>query len=136
MIEKLKDIDRFFVGFDVIAEQMSKITADASYPPFNLKKYENGKYEIQLAVAGYDIKNIDITVDNKSLVIKGFVPVPQEENVAFLWKGISARAFTRQFAVSNNVKVKGATLVNGILTIKLESILPDNDKPTKIKIEE
>lgn len=136
MLDKLKEIDRFFVGLDRVSEQVSKLTAEAygsNYPPFNLKKLNDTSYEIELAVAGFDIDDIDIELTKGSLVVKGSLESPKDEVPTYLWKGISNRSFTRSFVLSDSVKVKSAELKKGILVIKLESIKP-KEETTKIKI--
>lgn len=145
-----KDMDRFFVGFDKVAEKMSQI-ADQSvklasnYPPYNLKKIDDNKYVIEMAVAGFGKQDIELELINDKLIIKGNVQSGEEseEDSAGEWswpqvlyQGLAMRPFTRTFNLADNVEIRGAKLINGILKIGLEAIIPEHKKPKKINIED
>jgi molecular chaperone IbpA len=145
-----KDLDRFFVGFDKVAEKMSQI-ADQSvklasnYPPYNLKKIDDNKYVIEMAVAGFGKQDIELELIDDKLVIKGNVQSggESEQDSAGEWswpqvlyQGLAMRPFTRTFNLADNVEIRGAKLINGILKIVLEAIIPEHKKPKKINIED
>lgn len=144
----MKDFDRFFVGFDPIIERMSRAAEQTvklahNYPPYNIKKVCENKYLIELAVAGFGKQDIEIeTVDDK-LIIKGNVqsgePAEQAANGEWTWpqvlyQGLAMRPFTRTFNIADNVEIRGATLLNGILKITLEAMIPEHKKPKKVEI--
>lgn len=140
----LKDLDRYFVGFDKVAERLAKV-ADQSvkmaqnYPPYNVRKLDENKYSLELAVAGFGIQDLEIEMLDGTLTIKGKLESEASEEGSvfptYLWKGISAKPFTRQFTLADNVEIRGAEMLNGILKIWLESVA--TQKPsTKIKIKE
>lgn len=133
-----KDFDRFFVGFDPImkkiaeaSEQAAKLAAEAKYPPYNIKKISENRYTIEMAVAGFGKQDIELELLGDKLVIKGNT---SQEDGNYLFRGLAQRPFTRQFTLADNVEVAGASLINGILKIGLEAIIPEANKPKKIDI--
>lgn len=130
------DFGRFFIGYDKVAEKLAGIADQSAkliqnYPPFNIKKVNENKYAIELAVAGFSKQDIEIELVDSKLVIKGSVESKDSDDT-FLFKGISNKAFTRQFALADNVEIENAELINGMLKIWLETITPE---PSKKKIE-
>lgn len=138
----LDKFSKFFVGADKIAAKMHETiehiqkTAGVAYPPFNLKKVDENKYAIELAVAGFGKQDIELTLEDNKLVIKGNTDVDSEEVSDYLHKGIADRAFTRTFSLADNVVVNNAEMINGVLKIWLEHIIPEDKKPKKIDITE
>lgn len=131
-----KEFDTFFVGFDNHCNRLSKIHDEftknvPNYPPYNIKKIDDNKYVIEIAVAGFAKQDIEIVLDGDKLTIKGNT---KEDSQNYLFKGIASRAFTRTFALTESIEVKDADLVNGMLKIFLESIIPEHKKPKKIHI--
>ncbi len=143
-----KDFDRFFVGFDKVAEKMASVadqaqTLAAKYPPYNLKKIDENKYTIELAVAGFAKQDLEIEIVDDKLIIKGNTtsgePAEQDSAGDWTWpqmlhQGLAMRPFTRTFTLSDNVEIRGASLLNGILKIVLEAIIPEHKKPKKVEI--
>ena len=143
-----KDLDRFFVGFDKVAEKMASVadqaqTLAAKYPPYNLKKIDENKYTIELAVAGFAKQDLEIEIVGDKLIIKGNThsgePAEQDSKGEWTWpqmihQGLAMRPFTRTFTLSDNVEIRGASLLNGILKIVLEAIIPEHKKPKKVEI--
>jgi molecular chaperone IbpA len=138
----LEKFSKFFVGADKIAQRMHETvehiqkTAGVAYPPFNLKKTDDNVYVVELAVAGFGKQDIELTLEDNKLVIKGNTALDSEEAVDYLHKGIADRAFTRTFSLADNVVVNNAEMINGILKIWLEHIIPEDKKPKKIDITE
>lgn len=145
-----KDFDRFFVGFDKVAEKMAQVADDvqtlaSKYPPYNLKKIDENKYTIELAVAGFAKQDLEIEIVDDKLIIKGNTqsgePAEQDSKGDWAWplmlhQGLAMRPFTRTFTLSDNVEIRGASLLNGILKIALEAIIPEHKKPKKVEIED
>lgn len=123
-------IDRLF---DRIVNQLDHATG-GNYPPYNIIETAENHYEIQLAVAGFSQGEIDITVKDGELVITGEKTDQVPENYIFRHQGISARKFIRTFSLADNVEVREALARDGILTIKLERIIPESLKSKKIEI--
>lgn len=148
-----KNLDGFFVGFDDIAKKLTEAqktaTDAAKYPPYNLKKIDENRYTIELAVAGFAKQDLEIEIVEDKLIIKGNTTSDEprdkqsEDCLSVDWSwpqmlhhGLAMRPFTRTFTLSDNVEIRGATLLNGILKIVLEAIIPEHKKPKKIQIED
>jgi molecular chaperone IbpA len=140
-----KDFDSWFVGFDDIAKKLTAAQEQAAafttkYPPYNLKKIDENKYAIELAVAGFAKQDLEIEIVEDKLIIKGNTTSqdPADPGVMswpqMLHNGLAMRPFTRTFTLSDNVEIRGASLLNGILKIALEAIIPEHKKPKKVEI--
>jgi molecular chaperone IbpA len=136
----MNDFARFFVGYDKVAAKLSEIAEQSvklaqNYPPFNVRKIDENKYAIEMALAGFGINDIDIELHEGKLIIKSTTQYENsKEDSMFLYKGISSKPFVRQFTLADNIEIEDAELINGILRICLESVIPESFKPTKIKI--
>lgn len=131
-----KDFGRFFVGFDEHINQIQRLHNDinkSNYPPYNIRKTSESLYSIELAVAGFSQEQIDIEVEGGKLHIRGNIDTTEGED-NFIHRGIAARAFTRTFIIKEDIKVTGAELKNGMLTVILEHVIPEEKKPKKIAI--
>ena len=138
VLDMFKDLDKFYVGFDDNWNRMAKLHDDLTknipnYPPYNIRKVEDNKYVIELAVAGFGKSDIEITLENNKLIISGNTA---DDNDNFLFKGIASRAFTRTFALDDHIEIENAEMVNGMLKIALEKIIPEHKKPRKIEVGE
>lgn len=124
-----------FIGFDHIFDQLENIHKHAkdTYPPHNVVKDEELKFQIELAVAGFKEEHIDIEVKDHVLTIKGDRPQRREQD-KYVHKGISARNWKKSFRLSEYTEVIGADLQDGILTVDLEVVLPKEKQPRKISI--
>jgi molecular chaperone IbpA len=139
----LEKFSKFFVGADKFAQKVHE-TIDhiqktaTTYPPFNLKKTDDNVYVIELAVAGFGKQDVELTLEDNKLVIKGSTTLDtlteDGVNTQYLHKGIADRAFTRTFSLADNVVVNNAEMINGILKVWLEHIIPEDKKPKKIDI--
>ena len=124
-----------FLGFDHIFDQLDNIHSQAkdTYPPHNVVKEEELKYTLEMAVAGFKQEHIDIEVKDHILSIKGDRPARREQT-KYVHKGISARNWKKSFRLSEYTEVTGADLTDGILTVNLEVVLPEEKQPRKILI--
>lgn len=135
-----KDFPKFFVGFEDQLRRMHSQHADVTttsnnYPPYNIKKVSDTEYAIELAVAGFSQDDIDIEVIAGKLVIKGdSVTEDKDTPDDFLFHGIASRAFTRSFVLNDGVVVQDAQLLNGMLIVSLEKLVPEEEKPKKIEV--
>ena len=126
--------DPFFIGFDRMIDRMRQETpSQANYPPYNIVKTSEENYELQLAIAGFTYDDLDIEVKDGVLTIAGDKNSDDVGN--YLHRGISARSFRRTFTLSDTIVVNGANLDNGILTVVLENVIPEEKKPRKITID-
>ena len=132
------DFDKFFIGFDDQLRNLQKVHDDLTknipnYPPYNIKKVDDNKYVVEMAVAGFGKSDIEIEMIDDKLVVRGNVR-NDDRDYNYLFKGIAERAFTRMFALGDHVEVKNAALLNGMLQIALERIVPEHKKPKKIEV--
>ena len=132
----LHNLNQFFVGFDQLHNRMIQVDNLAknnpSYPPYNIRKVSDTNYLIEIAVAGFSMKDIDITLEESKLTVKG--AADPDPSAVYTFKGIAMRDFTRTFALNDDVEVRGASLVDGMLKIELERVIPESKKPKKILI--
>lgn len=104
-----------------------------SYPPFNIVEEGEGRFSIELAVAGFTDEQIDISVEKRILTIEGKTDEEGDDRT-FLHKGIAQRAFRRAFRLGEHVEVRDASMTNGLLAIKLEKVVPEGEQPKRITI--
>lgn len=135
---QIKDFDKFFVGFDDQFNKLAKLHDDLTknipnYPPYNIRKTGENTYTIEMAVAGFGQGEIDIEIDGGKLVVRGNT-ASEENDKDYLFKGIANRAFTRTFAIDDQIEVKDAELFNGMLKVFLERIIPEHKKPKKVEV--
>ena len=103
-----------------------------AFPPVNVIKKDDYNFILELAVAGYKQDEIEITAERNSLKVTGKKTETDDRN--YLVKGIAGRKFARQFVLSDTVVVRDAALADGILSIQLENVIPEEMKPRKIDI--
>lgn len=125
---------QFFVGFDPLFEELEKkiIGNQDKYPPHDIIQVSEKDFQIVLAVAGFKKSDIEISLEKKHLKIKGS---KSKEDVTYLYKGISNRAFTREFILQDDVQVASAKFEDGVLIINLERIVPEEDQPRLISLD-
>ena len=126
--------DPFFIGFNRELSRLNTAhkTNSQSYPPYDLLKRDEDTYRLSLAIAGFTKEDIDVSVDNGTLIIKGEIVEVTDAEVVH--KGIAGRKFTRTFALGEYMEVTGADLKDGMLHINLDRIVPEDKKPKVIKI--
>ena len=129
---------RTSVGYDRLASLLnsaSRLEQGAGFPPYNIQRAGEDHYRITMAVAGFSESELSITTENNRLVVTGEKPEEKEdENNAFLYRGIATRSFERRFNLAEHVRVTGARLDNGLLHIELEREIPEAMKPRTIEI--
>jgi len=130
----LHPLYRNAIGVDRLFDRLiSNIEAPQNnYPPYNIVQVNEDEYFIELAVAGLDENDIEITQDQNTLVITGAIEVSEDFN--YLHKGIAGRNFRREFTLADHVEVVSADLNKGILLINLKRELPEAMKPKTIAI--
>lgn len=134
------DLRAWSVGFDrdwdMLDElQNTLIKATPSYPPYNIKKVNDNKYEIEMAVAGFSKPDLKVEVKNNQLIVEGSKKTKEESSdVDYVYKGIASRHFRQSFALADHLKVKNSEFKDGILTIHLEGEMPEEKKGQQIEI--
>jgi molecular chaperone IbpA len=132
----LPTFTRSTVGFDQLFNELTRDFANTKsngYPPYNVAELNDDEWMISLAVAGFGMDNLDITLDKNTLTIEGSAP-GGDEDVKYLHKGIGGRNFRRAFTLAEHVEVEGAELKNGVLNIHLVRNVPEALQPKKINI--
>ena len=104
------------------------------FPPYNIQKVTDYGYEITMALAGFDKSDIEVEVAQGVLTIRSVKETSEESDEWTLHRGISYRKFNRKFTLADDVVVNGAKLENGLLTISLEQVIPEEKKPKLIEI--
>tara|TARA_B100001989_G_C24104682_1_gene253392 strand:- start:13 stop:369 length:357 start_codon:yes stop_codon:yes gene_type:complete len=105
-----------------------------NFPPYNIVKTGDNKYDVELALAGFNKKDIDVTVEDGVMTIKSIVKETKEKEDGVIHKGIAKRYFSKSFTIADDVEVKGAELKDGLLKVSLERIIPESRKPKTISI--
>ncbi len=127
--------DPFFIGFNRELDRFAHIHEAASkqsYPPYNIVKENDDTYKVSIAVAGFDKDDVEVSVDNGTLIVKG--EKADEDTAEYLHRGIATRKFVRTFALGEFMEVVGAKMDAGMLTIEVERIVPEEKKPKTIRI--
>lgn len=127
-----------FVGLDRVYDQMLKHSEELgktvpNFPPYNIRKVDENKYTVEIAVAGFSKSDIEIEIDGDTLKITGN---SKDDADNLLYKGIANRGFTRTFNLADTIEVQDASLVNGMLKVFLENIIPENKSSRKMDIKE
>ena len=117
--------------FDRLFDYVTHQAESTGYPPYNIEKQGEYNFTIEMALAGFGKKDIEVEFAEGLLTVKS---VKEKEEKETLYKGISQRNFTRKFTLADDIIVKGAKLDNGMLTIDLERIVPEAKKPKMITV--
>jgi len=128
--------DPFFIGFDRALDTWShvhSVSANTTYPPYNVIKVDEDNFVVELAVAGFDKKDIEVSTADGKLTVKGELKT-EEADTKFIHRGIASRKFSREWALGEHMEVKAAELCCGLLKIEIIRILPEEKKPKTIKI--
>ena len=133
----LSPLYRSTVGFDSLASMLNQV-ADfdneaTSYPPYNIERLTENEYRITMAVAGFGKEDVQIEVRENTLSIRGEKKEADTDRT-FLHRGIASRAFARRFQLADHVEVRGADVMEGLLSVDLEREVPERLKPRIIQI--
>jgi len=142
MVTKLSLFDNFnqltpyAVGFDRVFDQLQNYAShnatSSGFPPYNIRKEGDYSFVIELALAGFSKKDIEVEVADGLLTIRSVKE--NDENDSNIYRGISYRKFNRKFTLADDIVVNDASLENGMLVISLERVIPEEKKPRKIEI--
>ena len=131
--------DDMFNRFDSFFDSDMRMINQTNYPPYNIVKTGKNKYDIEVALAGFSKKDIKVEVESGKLTIESITKdksdnIKSDEDNDILHKGISKRSFKRVWTISEDVKVSGAELKDGLLKVSMEKIVPEKDKLRTISI--
>jgi molecular chaperone IbpA len=124
-----------FENLNRLVDYASRVDGGDAFPPYNIEKLCDGAYRIQMAVAGFGQDELDITVQENTLIVIGQgAPETDGRERVFLHRGIAKRGFERRFQLADTIKVTGAGFENGLLNIDLVREIPEHKKPRKVTI--
>ena len=134
----LPTLNRHAIGFDRIFNELNRAfdagTRSDNYPPYNVIKTGETTYSVELAVAGFQDTELDVELTENILTVIGKRVRAEEDTAEYIHRGIGQRDFVRTFTLADNMEVRGALVRNGILSVQLEQIIPEEQKPKKIAI--
>ena len=130
------------IGFDNVFDHFERMfdtqfdsISVPNFPPYNIVKTGENQYDVELALAGFNKKDIDVTVEDGTLTIKSIVKEAKDKKEdGVIHKGIAKRYFSKSFTIADDVEVKGAELKDGLLKVSLERIIPESRKAKTISI--
>ena len=126
----------YAVGYDRIFDHLSRYVdnnvTSTGFPPYNIRKAGDYNYTIEMALAGFGKKDIEVEVAEGTLSVRSMKE--NDEDDSTVYRGISRRRFDRKFTVADDVVVNRASLENGMLTINLERVVPEEKKPRLIEV--
>jgi len=131
------------VGFDNVFDHFERMFDDdfraisnmPAFPHYNIVKNDKNKYDIEIALAGYNKKDIEVNLEDGALSIKSKKEEKEDtKDGEIIHKGIAKRYFSKSFTIADDVEVKGAELKDGLLRVSLERIVPESKKPRTIDI--
>ena len=122
------------VGFDNIFDQLSTLSSydTSNYPPYNIKKVDKEKYQLEMALAGFTKTDVIVEVKENTLTISG--KVSDKDTDTFVHRGIAQRSFKRQWTLAEHLEVTSAVLKDGVLKVDMKLNLPEEKKPKTITV--
>lgn len=119
-------------AFEILQHAANVAKTNDNFPPYSLVKKDDFNYELEMAVAGFNQKDLEIVASKNRLSVVGMKPEKDERE--YIVKGIAGRSFAREFVLADTIVVREVNLTDGILTIQLENVVPEEQKPRKISI--
>ena len=136
LLDNFNQLTPYAVGFDRIFDNLSRYTADnvqsTGFPPYNIRKEGDYNYVIEMALAGFGKKDIEVEVADGTLSVRSIKENSEDDSTVY--RGISYRKFERKFTMADDIVVNGAKLENGMLTVELERVVPEEKKPRLISV--
>ena len=126
-----------FVGFDSLFDRLNEhysLHQTTNFPPYNIRKLEENKWQVEVALAGYDKKDIEVKTIEGKLVVETVDNEKSKEDSELVHRGISQRKFSRTWSMADDAVVNRAKMVDGMLYVEIERVVPDEKKPKLIKI--
>ena len=135
LFDNFNQLTPYAVGYDKVFDNLSRYVdnnvSSTGFPPYNIRKEGDYHYVIEMALAGFSKEDIEVEVADGTLSVRS----DKKDDVADnLYRGISFRKFNRKFTLSDDIVVNDAALDNGMLTINLERIVPEEKKPRLIEV--
>ena len=136
LLDNFNQITPYAVGFDRIFDNLSRYVdnnvTSTGFPPYNIRKEGDYNYVIEMALAGFGKKDIEVEVAEGTLSVRSVKENSEDDSTVY--RGISYRRFERKFTMADDIVVNDAKLENGMLLIKLERVVPEEKKPRLIEV--
>ena len=136
LLDNFNQITPYAVGFDRIFDNLSRYVdnnaTSTGFPPYNIRKEGDYNYVIEMALAGFGKKDIEVEVADGTLSIRSVKENSEDDSTVY--RGISYRKFERKFTMADDIVVNDAKLENGMLTVDLERVVPEEKKPRLISV--
>ena len=136
LLDNFNQITPYAVGFDRIFDNLSRYVdnnaTSTGFPPYNIRKEGDYNYVIEMALAGFGKKDIEVEVADGTLSIRSVKENSEDDSTVY--RGISYRKFERKFTMADDIIVNGAKLENGMLSLELERVVPEEKKPRLISV--
>lgn len=137
LFDNFNQLTPYAVGFDRVFDNLSRYVdnnaTSTGYPPYNIRKEGEYNYVIEMALAGFAREDLEIEVADGVLTIRS-VKEKSDDDVSNIYRGISFRKFVRKFTIADDIVVNGAKMENGMLSVDLERIVPEEKKPRLIEV--
>ena len=132
--DNFNQLTPYAVGFDRIFDNLNALnsTQNTGFPPYNIRKEGDYNYVIEMALAGFGKKDIEVEVADGTLSVRSIKENSEDDSTVY--RGISYRKFERKFTMADDIVVNGAKLENGMLTVELERVVPEEKKPRLISV--
>ena len=135
-VDNFNKLTPYAVGFDRVFDTLNRYVdnnaTSTGFPPYNIRKEGDYNYVIELALAGFGKEDIEVEVADGTLSVRSVKENSEDESTVY--RGISSRRFERKFTMADDIVVNGAKLENGMLTVELERVVPEEKKPRLIKV--
>ena len=136
LLDNFNQITPYAVGFDRIFDNLSRYVdnnvTSTGFPPYNIRKEGDYNYVIEMALAGFGKKDIEVEVADGTLSIRSVKENTEDDSTVY--RGISYRKFDRKFTMADDIIVNGAKLENGMLSLELERVVPEEKKPRLVAV--
>ena len=136
LIDNFNQLTPYAVGFDRVFDQLNRYvdnnTTSTGFPPYNIRKEGDYNYVIEMALAGFGKDDIEVEVADGTLSVRSVKENSEDDSTVY--RGISYRKFERKFTMADDIVVNGASLENGMLTLELERVVPEEKKPRLISV--
>ena len=137
LFDNFNQLTPYAVGFDRVFDNLSRYVdnnaTSTGYPPYNIRKEGDYNYLIEMALAGFAREDLEIEVADGVLTIRS-VKEKSDDDVSNIYRGISYRKFVRKFTIADDIVVNGAKMENGMLSVDLERVVPEEKKPRLIEV--
>lgn len=137
LFDNFNQLTPYAVGFDRVFDNLTRYVdnnaTSTGYPPYNIRKEGDYNYVIEMALAGFAREDLEIEVADGVLTIRS-VKEKSDDDVSNIYRGISYRKFVRKFTIADDIVVNGAKMENGMLSVDLERVVPEEKKPRLIEV--